>query len=89
MPSAYFQPPSSEGKPQVPRWVPPEPTKEELDWAQLHTIDLSILDSQDPGAVEQLVELTKTAMKDDGFLYLVRVCSDAKKVTDLHLTRSV
>ncbi|KAK3723620.1 hypothetical protein LTR37_001501 [Vermiconidia calcicola] len=71
MSSAPFEPPSAEGKPQVPRWVPPEPTREQLDWAQLHTIDLSILDSQDPGAVEQLVELTKTAIKEDGFLYLV------------------
>lgn len=65
-----FQPPSAEGKPHVPDWIPPEPTKEDLDWASLHTIDLSLLDSDDPKVVADLVDLTKTAIKEDGFLYL-------------------
>jgi len=38
--------------------------------AQLHTIDLSLLNHPDPNVVDQLVELTRTAIKDDGFLYL-------------------
>ena len=36
----------------------------------MHTIDLSLLDSPDPKVVEGLVQLTKTAIKEDGFLYL-------------------
>jgi len=43
----------------------------ELDWASLHTIDLSLLDSLDTKVVDGLVQLTKTAIKDDGFLYLI------------------
>lgn len=70
MASAHFDPPSSEGKPEVPEWIPPEPTKEDLDWANLHTIDLLLLDSPDPTVVSDLVKLVKTAIKDDGFLYL-------------------
>ena len=69
--AAPFNPPSAEGKPHVPSWIIPEPTKENLDWADLHTIDLSLLDSPDPKVVGDLVELTKTAIKEDGFLYLV------------------
>lgn len=42
----------------------------DLDWASLHTIELSLLDSPDPKVVEDLVQLTKTAIKEDGFLYL-------------------
>lgn len=71
MPADPFQPPSTEGKPPVPKWHPPDPTTEQLDWASLHTIDLSLLDSPDPKVVQDLVELTKTAIKDDGFLYLI------------------
>ncbi|KAF2770371.1 Clavaminate synthase-like protein [Teratosphaeria nubilosa] len=41
-----------------------------LDWAPLHTIDLSLLDSADPKVIDDLVKLTKTAIKEDGFLYL-------------------
>ena len=66
-----FDPPSSADKPFVPVWTPPEPTKEKLDWAKLHTIDLSLLNSSDPKVVDDLVQLTKTAIKDDGFLYLI------------------
>lgn len=65
-----FNPPSTQGKPAVPQWDPPEPTSMDLDWASLHTIDLSLLDSPDTKVVENLVQLTKTAIKEDGFLYL-------------------
>ena len=68
--AAPFNPPSTEGIPIVPKWIPPEPTKEDLDWARLHTIDLSLLDSPDSKVVDDLVQLTKVAIKDDGFLYL-------------------
>jgi hypothetical protein len=69
--AADFTPPSTEGKPYVPQWDPPPATKEPLDWANLHTIDLSILDSSNPKDVDDLVQLTKKAIQEDGFLYLV------------------
>lgn len=68
--AAPFCPPTQEGKPEVPRWLPPPATKERLDWASLHTIELSLLDSPDPAIVADLVKLTKTAILEDGFLYL-------------------
>jgi len=68
--AAAFTPPSSEGKPDVPEWQPPPTTKQDVDWARLHTIDLSLLDSDDQNVVDDLVRLTKTAIRDDGFLYL-------------------
>ncbi|KAK5115224.1 hypothetical protein LTR85_009982 [Meristemomyces frigidus] len=68
--AAPFGPPATQGKPAVPQWIPPEPTKMDLDWASLHTIELSLLDSPDPQVVDDLVKLTKTAIKEDGFLYL-------------------
>lgn len=68
--SAAYQPPSAEGKPFIPDWIPPAPTKTEQDWADLHTIELSRLDSDDPKVVEELVDLARIAIKEDGFLYL-------------------
>lgn len=69
--AAPFTPPSTNNKPPVSKWIPPPPTQEDLDWATLHTIDLSLLDSPDPTAVDDLVQLTKKAIHEDGFLYLV------------------
>lgn len=71
MPAAVFNAPSTEGKPNVPKWIPPKPTTEDLDWAEIHTIDLSLLDSPDPKVVRDLVQLTRKSINEDGFLYLV------------------
>lgn len=68
--AAPYQPPSPEGKPFIQNWIPPAPTKIEQDWANLHTIELSRLDSDDPKIVEELVGLARIAIKEDGFLYL-------------------
>lgn len=68
--AAPFAPPSTEGKPVVPEWWPPAVTQMDLDWAALHTIDLSLLDSHEPRVVEDIVKLTKAAIREDGFLYL-------------------
>ncbi|KAK5115896.1 hypothetical protein LTR62_000352 [Meristemomyces frigidus] len=68
--AASFSSPKTDGKPPVPVWTPPPVTREDLAWAQLHTIDLSLLDDPDPEVVDQLVEVTKVAIRDDGFLYL-------------------
>ncbi|PBP20810.1 hypothetical protein BUE80_DR008431 [Diplocarpon rosae] len=68
--AAPFIPPSSAGKPNVPTWVPPQPTQLPLEWAELRTIELSLLDSQEPDVVAALVATTKAAIKEDGFLFL-------------------
>ena len=70
--TAPFDPPtpSATSKPHVPPWIPPQPTSAKLDWADLHTIELSKLDSPDPAVVADLVETTKIAIKHDGFLFL-------------------
>jgi len=66
-----FAPPvATISKPEVPSWIPPEPTKMNLDWADLRTIELSLLDSADPEVVVRLIETTKLAIKEDGFLFL-------------------
>jgi isopenicillin N synthase-like dioxygenase len=66
-----FRPPVSKiSKPDIPKWAPPEPTKMDLDWADLHTVDLSLLDSPDPEVVAKLIATTKEAIQEDGFLFL-------------------
>nr|XP_031862597.1 uncharacterized protein CI109_002095 [Kwoniella shandongensis]KAA5529669.1 hypothetical protein CI109_002095 [Kwoniella shandongensis] len=52
-------------------WIPPAETKADVKWANLRTIDLSQFDS--PIAVEReaVYENFKTAVFEDGFLYLV------------------
>ncbi|KAH6689467.1 hypothetical protein F5X68DRAFT_253818 [Plectosphaerella plurivora] len=71
-PSAPFNPPAADlpGKPKVAQWVPPPITKETHDFAQLSSIDLSLLDSEDPAVVDSLVQQVKKAIRDDGFLFL-------------------
>ncbi|KAL5363297.1 Clavaminate synthase-like protein [Aspergillus floccosus] len=73
MPStAPFNPPPADlpGKPFVPEWVPPPVTKETHDFAKLKSIDLSLLDSDDPAIVGSLVQKVKVAIREDGFLFL-------------------
>lgn len=71
-PAAPFNPPSADlpGKPFVPEWVPPPVTKEKHNFAELKSIDLSLLDSDDPAVVDDLVQQVKVAIRDDGFLFL-------------------
>jgi hypothetical protein len=67
-----YNPPSPDlpGKPHVPEWIPPATTREPLDYAQLRTIDLAVMDSGDDKAIVDLVQLTKKAIREDGFLFL-------------------
>ena len=67
--TAVFSPPAPTG-PAIPKWQPPKPTNAQLNWAELKDIDLSLLDSPDPEVVNDLVKLTATATREDGFLYL-------------------
>lgn len=70
--SEPFNPPSADlpGKPTVPEWIPPPITQETHNFAQLKSIDLSLLDSDDPAVVKELIQQVKTAIRDDGFLFL-------------------
>lgn len=71
-PTAPFNPPAADlpGKPSVPAWIPPPVTQEKHDFAELSSIDLSLLDSDDPKVVDALVERVKKAIREDGFLFL-------------------
>lgn len=71
-PAAPFSPPAADlpGKPFVPEWVPPPITQEKENFATLKSIDLSLLDSDDPAVVEHLIQQVKIAIRDDGFLFL-------------------
>lgn len=70
--TAPFNPPSADaaGKPHVPTWVPPPATKETHNFAELTSIDLGLMDSDDPAVVDGLVQEVKRAIRDDGFLFL-------------------
>ncbi|KAL1880649.1 hypothetical protein Daus18300_001260 [Diaporthe australafricana] len=71
-PTAPFNPPAADlpGKASVPAWNPPPVTQEKHDFAELKSIDLSLLDSDDPKVVDNLVNQVKTAIREDGFLFL-------------------
>ncbi|KAK9768959.1 putative Fe2OG dioxygenase domain-containing protein [Seiridium cardinale] len=71
-PAAPFNPTAADlpGKPFVPAWVPPPVTQEKHNFAQLKSIDLSLLDSEDPAVVDSLINQVKIAIRDDGFLFL-------------------
>lgn len=71
-PAAQFQPPPADlpGKPHVPDWIPPPVTQQKESFAELSSIDLSLLDSEDPDVVNGLVQQAKRAIREDGFLFL-------------------
>lgn len=70
--AAPFNPPPAEssGKPFVAQWIPPPVTQQKEDFAKLTSIDLSLLDSDDPAVVQDLVNQVKRAIREDGFLFL-------------------
>lgn len=70
--TAPFNPPAADspGKPFVPAWNAPPVTKEKHNFAELKSIELSLLDSDDPKVVDDLVQKVKIAIRDDGFLFL-------------------
>lgn len=71
-PIASFDPPAADlpDKPFVPAWIPPPVTQEKENFAQLKSIDLSLLDSDDPAVLDNLIQRVKVAIRDDGFLFL-------------------
>jgi hypothetical protein len=70
MAAPFIPAPSSSDKPHFPKWTPPQPTKMYLDWADLRTIELSLLNSPDPEVVAKFVATTKITIKEDSFLFL-------------------
>ncbi|WWC94644.1 hypothetical protein V866_001491 [Kwoniella sp. B9012] len=52
-------------------WVPPAETTANVEYANLRTIDLSKFDSEDASEREAVFREFQTAVKEDGFLYLV------------------
>ena len=89
-PAAPFNTPPAilPGKPEVPEWVPPPATKETHNFAQLKSIDLSLMDSEDPAVVDGLVQEVKQAIRDDGFLFLENYGISLKQVRYLISKRS-
>ncbi|WVQ76282.1 hypothetical protein IAR50_005947 [Cryptococcus sp. DSM 104548] len=67
-----FNPPAADlpGKPTVKPWVPPPVTQQTEGFATLTSIDLSLLDSEEPAVVDDLVKQVKRAIREDGFLFL-------------------
>jgi hypothetical protein len=81
-PSAPFQPPPADGpgKVHIDNWVPPPVTKQVDNFAQLSTIDLSLMDSDDPAVVSKLEQQIKRAIREDGFLFLENYGVDIDQV---------
>lgn len=94
-PSTPFNPPAADlpGKPFVPGWVPPPVTQEKENFASLSSVDLSLLDSDDPAVIDGLVQQVKAAIRNDGFLFLenygvsleqVRICASCQGYSQTH-----
>lgn len=71
------------GKPYIKDWIPPPVSKENVRWAQLRTIELAKLDDPDPKIVQDLVNLTKQAIRDDGFIFLTDYGISLEQVRNL------
>lgn len=88
--AALFNPPSPSlpNKPSVPEWIPPTATTETSNFATLKSIDLALLDSDDPTVVANLIEQVKIAIRDDGFLFLENYGISLEQVRNdiLHLS---
>lgn len=57
----------------IPAWVPPKPTQEEgIEWAQLSTLDLSLVTGDEFDEIpEALVREADAAFRRDGFAYAI------------------
>ena len=89
-PSAPFRPPPADvaGKVHIDNWVPPPVTKQVDNFAQLSTIDLSLMDSDDPAVVSRLEQQIKTAIREDGFLFLENYGVDIDQVRTMTIYAS-
>ncbi|KAJ3906265.1 hypothetical protein F5879DRAFT_1070996 [Lentinula edodes] len=51
----------------LPSWKAPPPTQEEVEWADILTVDLSLYETNKP----KLIETVQTALQRDGFFYVL------------------
>lgn len=61
---------------EIPKWNAPAPTKHELPWADILTVDLSLYETHR----NELVQTVATALERDGFFYVVGHGIEAKTV---------
>lgn len=66
-PTAAFEKNATSPVPDVPVWKAPPITTEELEWADILTIDLSKLATER----EELIKTVAMALQRDGFFYVV------------------
>lgn len=64
--------------PAVPEWIPPKPTEEQVEWANILTVDLSLYDTKK----DELIDTVATALQRDGFFYVVGHGIDLETVSD-------
>lgn len=57
----------SSEKAALPAWVPPKVTSEELEWADILTVDLSLYETDK----QKLIDTVATALQRDGFFYVI------------------
>lgn len=69
--------PTPSKRPYLPRWKAPPPTKQEVEWADILTVDLSLYDTDKP----KLIETVQTALQRDGFFYVVGHGIDTEEVS--------
>lgn len=58
---------SSIEKPVLPKWEAPKPTKLEVEWADILTVDLSLYETKK----QELIDTVQTALERDGFFYVI------------------
>jgi isopenicillin N synthase-like dioxygenase len=58
-------------------------TQQKENFAELTSIDLSLLDSPDPAVVAGLVAQVKRAIREDGFLFLENYGVSLEQVTNI------
>ncbi|EEB93862.1 hypothetical protein MPER_07431, partial [Moniliophthora perniciosa FA553] len=52
--------------PELPHWEPPKTTEEEVEWADILTVDLSLYETKR----QELIDTIAVALERDGFFYV-------------------
>lgn len=64
-------------RPPLPSWKAPPPTQEEVEWADILTVDLSLYETDK----SKLIETVQTALQRDGFFYIIGHGIDVEEVS--------
>jgi hypothetical protein len=51
---------------ELPKWIPPKATEEEVEWADILTVDLSLYENKR----QELIDTIAVALERDGFFYV-------------------